>query len=128
MYFLKDVDPRLHDTYQERVGVEQRIFTGASWLESFALRAGWYYEQSPVPDQSGVWNILDNNKNVYAAGFGLRIDKVLGIIKKPINLDANIQAHSLIPQTIENDDDPAYPKIKTGGLVYAGAGTIEIAW
>jgi long-chain fatty acid transport protein len=128
MYFLMDPDPRFSDTFQERVGLEQRFFPEADWLESFAMRAGWYYEPSPTPNQDGVWNILDNDKHVFSTGFGLRIDRVLGIIKTPINLDGHFQLHYLIPQTIDNDDDPAYPEIKTGGFVYVGSGTIEIAW
>jgi hypothetical protein len=128
MYFLMTPDPPFHDTFEERLGVEQRFDTDADWLDSWAVRAGWYYEPSPAPSQNGVWNVLDNDKHVFSTGFNLRLDRVIGLVKTPINLDGSFQLHYLVPQTITNDQDPDFPKIETGGLVYVGAGTIEVEW
>ena len=126
-YFFTAPDPPFHDTFEQRLGVEQRFFTDASWLESWALRGGWYYQPTPTPSQNNEWNILDNDKHVFTAGFGLRFDQVLGLIKTPINFDAAFQLHYLIPEHIENDQD-RYPPIDTGGLVYSGTAAVELAW
>ena len=128
-YFYNEPDPPFADTIQQRIGFEQRFLTqSAAWLEYWALRAGWYYEPSPAPSQDNEWNLLDNDKHVTTTGFGLRLDRVLGVIKTPINLDANFQAHWLESETIENDKDDAFPKITTGGQVYSGTVALELAW
>ena len=127
-YFLHTPDPRFHDTWQQRLGFEQKFFQGTPYLEYWALRAGYYYEPSPAGSQNNEWNILDNDKHVMTAGFGLCIGKVLGIIKTPVNFDGGFQAHYLVPKTIKNNNDPAYTKIKTGGMVYSGSVALEFSW
>jgi long-chain fatty acid transport protein len=126
-YFFTKPDPPFHDTFEQRVGVEQTFFPGATWLESWTLRGGWYYQPTPTPPQNNEWNILDNDTHVFTAGFGLRFDRVLGIIKTPINFDAGFQVHYLIPEHIENQHD-RFPPIDTGGLVYSGTAAVELAW
>lgn len=127
-YFYETPDPPFVDTVQERLGMEQRFFTDASWLEYWALRGGWYFDPSPVPNQDNEWNILDNDKHVFTTGFGLRLDRILGIVKTPVNLDGNFQAHYLVPKTIENDEDPSFGKIETSGMVYSFTVAVEFAW
>lgn len=126
-YFFNTPGPRFRDTLQQRIGLEQRFLTEAEWLEYWALRGGWYYQPSPTPSQNNEWNILDNDKHVMTGGFGLRLDRILGIIKAPVNLDADFQLHYLLPETIENDDD-RFPRLQTGGLVYTGSVAFEVAW
>ncbi|MCZ7586020.1 MAG: outer membrane protein transport protein [Deltaproteobacteria bacterium] len=92
------------------------------------LRGGWYYEPSPVPNQDGVWNILDNDKNVFTGGLGLRIGDLIGLLKTPVDIDGNFQWHRLEPRTIENDDDPAFPKIETDGNVISWTVSVELEW
>jgi long-chain fatty acid transport protein len=128
-YFLNQPDPSFEDTFQGRLGVEQRIFTeSAEWLDSLALRAGGYYEPSPVPNQDGDFNILDNDKYVFTGGLGFRFDELFGVFKLPIDLDVNAQAHYLVPETITNDRDEKFPEIETDGMVYSGAAAVSIAW
>lgn len=128
-YFYDRPGPPFKDTFQERLGFEQRFFTDrAAWLEYWALRAGWYFEPSPVPSQNNEWNLLDNDKHVTTAGFGLRLDRILGIIKTPVNLDANFQTHWLLDRTIDNENDAKFGRIETGGQVFAGAAAVEFAW
>ena len=126
-YFLVRPDPPFHDTVEQHVGLEQRFFTDEAWLEYWALRAGWYYQPKPTPSENNEWNILDNNTHVMSTGFGLRLDEILGVIKTPVNFDANFQLHYLVPETIANTED-RYPPLKTGGLAYSGTVAFELAW
>ncbi|MBZ0270455.1 hypothetical protein K8I61_00350 [bacterium] len=127
-YFLTEPDPKFGDTLQNRTGVEQSFFPDAGWIESWSLRAGGYYEPSPVPSQDGVWNFLDNDKTVVSAGGGVRIGDVLGVIKTPVDIDANVQVHLLADKTIQNDNDPSFPEIETGGALWSGAIAAKLTW
>jgi hypothetical protein len=126
-YFYHRPDPPFSDTVQQRLGFEQSFFPQTEAVDSWALRAGWYYETSPVPLQNNKWNILDNHKHVMTAGTGIQIGNVIGIVKTPIGLDFGFQAHSLLEQTIRNDSD-IFPEITTGGWVYTGSAAIEFTW
>lgn len=66
-------DPaRFHDTFVPRIGAEYRIPIAQTAIVS--VRAGYRYDPSPVPDQSGSnTNFLDSNRHVVAAGFGFEL-------------------------------------------------------
>jgi long-chain fatty acid transport protein len=52
------------DSWAYRVGLEWKI--GEAW----ALRAGYYYDNTPQPDFDVSPLLADNDRNVYSAGFG----------------------------------------------------------
>jgi long-chain fatty acid transport protein len=52
------------DSWAYRVGLEWKL--GDSW----ALRAGYYYDNTPQPDFDVSPLLADNDRNVYSAGFG----------------------------------------------------------
>ena len=125
-YFYQRPDPPLRDTWTVRVGLEHTFYPPWAWLPSFSLRAGWYYQPTPVPSQNGQFNLLDCSKNVYAAGFGFSIGRVLGIIRTPVKFDFGMQVHDLVPRSISNDHDENFPRMAIGGRVYQGAAAVEI--
>ena len=82
---------RFRDTYIPRVGIEYGHRTG------LAIRAGYSFQASPVPEQTGSSNYLDNDKHVVSIGLGYTFSKSpLPIWKKPITLDSYIQYHQLV--------------------------------
>lgn len=124
-YFFLRPDPPFKDTIEVRLGFEQRFLTDWEPLPAVALRAGWYYQPSPTPQQNGEYNLLDNDKHVYSGGLGLQLGKILGILKTPVNLDLAVQVHQLMEKTINNNQDPDYPWMQTGGFIYSGAVAFE---
>jgi len=94
--------PRLNDVFTPRIGIESHI-------EPLVLRAGYSYEPSPVPHQSGRTNIVDNASHILTLGvarnFGLNgLGSRVGIFG---------QARYLVPRTETkqaiNNYDPSAP-------------------
>ncbi len=68
------------DTLLPRFGIEYKV------NEELVLRGGYYFEGSPVPDQSDTLsNHLDFNKHVLSAGLGYTVIKVPFIGELPLN-------------------------------------------
>jgi len=59
-------DKNYKDTYILRLGAEYV-------MGSFAIRGGWYYDHSPVPDEYVEPLLPDADRNGYNIGFGYRI-------------------------------------------------------
>lgn len=89
--------PGFRDTVVVRAGVEHQ-FQWARW--SLALRGGYFFEPTPVPEQRGASNLLDNHRHVFALGAGTAYatDKLT-----PFSLDAFFQFHYLVPRRHEKD-------------------------
>jgi long-subunit fatty acid transport protein len=110
--------PGFHDVVRAMAGASLALDIGA-WC--VIPRAGFAFEPTPVPEQVGFHNYLDNDRFVFAGGFGVR--------RFGLALDASVQAHWL-PDRVDTKDpaqvvDPrqnqGYPSISHGGtfLVWA---------
>ncbi|MCL4752050.1 MAG: outer membrane protein transport protein [Myxococcales bacterium] len=82
------------------------------------LRAGYFWEPTPVGEQTGAANYFDNDRHAVGVGYGIELAEPL----PPIRLDLVYQHQFLAPRTHEKSagvpsDNPGYPKVKTGGHV-----------
>jgi len=95
--------PDFHDVFVPRVGVEYAI------NEHVAVRSGYFYKPSPVPDQTGSNNYADSNRHGISAGVGVSFHDPWGLLRKPINIDAAFQAQILEHRYVVKEDpnDPA---------------------
>jgi long-chain fatty acid transport protein len=59
------------------------------------LRAGYAFVPSPVPDQSGAANLLDNGRHRFGLGYGLTLKAPL----PPVALDGALTLDRLVPRT-----------------------------
>ncbi len=115
-------DPPFQDTWMPRLGVEY------SWQESLVWRAGYFFYDSPVPDQTGESNFLDNNRHVFSAGAELIIRDPPGFWDKPVHVNLHLQYHYATTRHYEKNDpgDPYYPGYSFGGYIFAGGVQISI--
>ncbi|MBI4701905.1 MAG: hypothetical protein HY744_12265 [Deltaproteobacteria bacterium] len=102
------IPPELEDRWVPRVGVEYRLgllgperrrageADGRPALE-LPLRAGYEYERSPVPDQTGVTNLIDADRHTMTAGFGLVWNAPCKELGGAIELDLHA-AYSILPE------------------------------
>jgi len=108
---------RFSDTFTPRVGVEYGLKNG------IMLRAGYFYQPSPVPEQTRESNYLDNDKHVVSTGIGYTFPRLpwIPIWKKPLTVDAFFQYTQLVTRTYRKE--PGYgDSISLGGhMLYAGA-------
>jgi len=98
------IPPNFHDRLVPRVGVEYRMPVTEA-LE-VPLRAGYAFERSPVPEQRGVTNFVDNDRHVLSAGTGVRLLKPLPELPGDVRLDGHVQ-WSLLPDRMTRKDNPA---------------------
>ena len=109
-------DANFHDTFVPRVGVEWRLPVN---VHTVALRAGYRYEASPVPDQVASTNFMDANRHVIAAGAGVMIRGLQPIIPGGISFDVFGEVQLLENRSVQKADptDPIGDYV-IGGTVF----------
>lgn len=104
------------DTIVVRVGVERRWDFDTSHV---AVRGGYFFEPTPVPEARGIANYLDNDRHVATLGLSLG-GRCLGTA---VTMETFFQAHWLPVRTnIKSSevpaDHPGAPFIAHGGGLY----------
>lgn len=70
------------------------------------LRAGYVYERSPVPPQTGVTNFVDADRHTVSLGAGLTLNKPGSVLQGSLTLDLHGQL-SILPERVTHKDSPA---------------------
>ncbi|MDD5307463.1 MAG: outer membrane protein transport protein [Deltaproteobacteria bacterium] len=96
-------DPGFEDVWTARGGVEWRVTDFA------ALRAGAGFFPSPMPEQTGRYNYVDNDLVLYSLGAGFRFQ----IRRQVFTIDVAGQVWQMLELTVNKEDKPA----KDGGIV-----------
>ncbi len=73
------------DIYIPRVGIEYYPF------DAFSLRLGYFFEPSPVPDQTMSSNFLDNDRHVLSIGAGYTFNAPFDLLHHPMDFDLVFQ-------------------------------------
>ena len=106
--------PRFHDTFELHVAATLRLeLTRAAESQ---LRAGYAFAPSPVPDQSGTSNLLDNARHRFGLGYGIALSEPL----PPLGLDAAFTLDELVPRTNRKAADVAVTNAGTPTLSTRG--------
>jgi len=103
---LKDAynaNPHTHDTYTPRIGAEWRAWHGETtdgWL-----RAGYAFEATPFPEQTGLTTYLDGDRHLLSAGAGIALRElpILGPLSggATVRFDAAVQ-YEVIASTVNH--------------------------
>lgn len=115
----RSIDPNFHDTTSVRAGGEWTFALRDRW--DARARAGYAWEPSPVPAQTGETNYLDGDRHVAAAGVAFGWRDTDG---RASRVDLGGQYHAVVPRTFYKNsgvdaDNPGYPKIGVGGALWA---------
>lgn len=105
--------PSFRDTFVPRVGVEARFPLGGG--HELAARAGYFYERSPIPEQTGGTNFVDSDRHAFSFGTGIRLRDVA----KEIPGDVHFDVHGMISFLPERQTAKASPANAIGDY-YAG--------
>jgi long-chain fatty acid transport protein len=89
--------PDFHDTFVGRVGIEH-VFSVRRWR--LAVRGGYWFEPTPVKEQTGLTNLLDNHRHAFSLGFGTSYHRGLVV---PFSVDLFVQYHYLMPRRHTKD-------------------------
>jgi len=117
------VVPNFKDTATPRLGFEALALR--TDLLNLYCRAGYFYEPSPVPEQTGITNYLDSDRNVFSWGFGVLFKRIgkFDLTRKPVSFDVGISYHWLMNRESrkspeERVDNPGYPAITSSGNIW----------
>ncbi len=95
--------PGFRDTFNEALGVEGRPLMTENW--QVALRGGYRYRPTPVPEQTGVNNYLDADAHVFSAGVGATGKGLSKWLPRSLALDAYYQ-YQYSPPRIYHKSSP----------------------
>ncbi len=120
-----DVPPaNFEDTLSVRAGAEMRF---GSARTDYAVRLGYAYTPTPVPDQTGATSIADNDRHMFAAGFGVTLANWKPYITRPISFGVAAQWHHLNDR-VTSKDDMAFPvgAFSSGGNIFYAGTTMTV--
>ena len=102
------IAPEFVDTVVPRFGVEYRVPLGDEGEGSVELpvRAGYAYEASPVPDQSGETNLIDADRHTLTLGAGVAWNRPCDEITGALTLDVH-GTFSVLPERVVLKSSPA---------------------
>ncbi len=96
-------DPGLSNRLVPHLGLEGRALSGK--VDLF-VRAGYTYERSPVPPQTGATNFVDADRHTMAGGLGAAWNAPFSVLPGKLALDAHF-AYSALPTRETKKDSPA---------------------
>lgn len=115
------------NTIVPRIGAERVI--DLSQTVGMSLRAGYFLEMSPAPEQTKKSNLYDNARSVFGVGYGIELKPPMPRLR----FDVATQVQVLHPRTHTKEpdvlpDNPGAPQIQSSGFVYAGAATVGVGF
>jgi long-chain fatty acid transport protein len=132
------VPPAFRDRLVPRVGIEysgagggamRRVHGEDHRLVEIPLRAGYVYEPTPVPDQSGETNLIDSDRHTWTVGIGVAINRPLDEIPGSVRLDAHGTFSWLVERTFLKDNPADFVGDYTaGGTQFGGGGTLGLTF
>ena len=105
-----------HGTVVPRVAVERRFDLATHALAT--TRLGYFFEPSPLPEQTEETNLWDNHRHALTLGYGIEMTEPVGL-----SVDFFYQLHILAPRTHHKSDhvpesNPGFPRVRVSGLVH----------
>jgi long-chain fatty acid transport protein len=109
------IAPAFENRFVPRVGVEYTLAVGGSTrrvhdedhrLVEIPLRAGYVFERSPVPPQTGVTNFVDADRHTMSLGAGVILNAPFSVFPGRLELDVHGQL-SVLPERVTHKDNPA---------------------
>lgn len=106
---IPDLNPEpanFQDRVVPRIGVEVTPYRSAHL--AFQARAGYFYENSPVPAQTTFTNLVDTDRHTWSLGFGVDLLGLRPFLPGFLSIDAHI-AYSWLPERAMVKDSPIDP-------------------
>ncbi len=115
LYDNANVDvPEFQDVHMIKAGLGLSIF---KWL---GVSFGYYHQPSYIPDDAntGIFDFLDNDKNVFSGGLELIVPPMHGI-PNPMSVNVAFQYQQLVERTVaKNHPQAAAETAALGGSAY----------
>lgn len=112
------------DRVVPRIGVEWTAHRSDGFVVD--LRAGYFYENSPVPEQTGEFNLVDADRHAWSLGAGIELRELRPLLPGSLRFDLHLQYGWLPPRTNRKVSpiDPTGDFVAQGHIL-AGGLTME---
>jgi len=132
------VPPRFRDRLVPRIGVEyrgarvgppRRVHGEDTKLVEIPIRAGYVYEPTPIPDQTGETNFIDNDRHTWTIGTGVTLNRPFDEIPGSLRLDAHASFSYLPERTIVKDSPADFiGDYVADGTMFGVGGTLTVSF
>ena len=119
---LKTVDVGFQDTIVPRLGVSYKVAMGNG--ADGALRGGYFFEPTPIPEQKGESRYWDNDRHVFTLGAALQLSDPL----PPLSFSLYYQHHALVSRVHREDFEDVQQQVSTGGYANSGGASVEVSF
>ncbi len=111
--------PNFENRIVPRIGVEGR-FPLSPKGHYFAGRVGYFFERSPIPEQTGGTNFVDTDRHAFSLGMGVVLKDVAKEIPGDVKLDIHGQ-YSQLPErlTMKSSAATGIGDYTAGGSIYS---------
>lgn len=107
------VDLGAVDTLSPKVGAEYAV--APDWL----LRAGYSYEPTPLPAQTGYTNFVDSDTHLFAVGVGYTFPDPLRVHRSPLSADLAVQYLRITDRRADKvDPEDSFGSYSAGGGIW----------
>ncbi|MCC6876931.1 MAG: hypothetical protein IT378_21680, partial [Sandaracinaceae bacterium] len=115
------------DRIVPRIGVEVTPIHNDDFM--LRVRGGYFYENSPVPPQTGPSNLVDTDRHAWSAGVGLRLLNLRPTLPGYLAFDAHFQ-YALLPSRTMIKTSPIDPigDYSAWGHIFAFGITSEVVF
>ncbi|MBK7582282.1 MAG: outer membrane protein transport protein [Myxococcales bacterium] len=97
-------DPNFAGRIVPQLGIEYRLDVTPDLV--VPIRAGYIYERSPIPPQTGVTNYVDADRHVFSLGAGVVLRDLGAVLPGNVRFDTHAQL-SVLPTRVTLKDNPA---------------------
>ena len=121
------IPANFQDRFVPRIGVE-----GLAYQDSqldVLVRGGFFYEHSPVPEQSAITNLVDTDRLAWSAGAGLRLTNLRPLIDGHLAFDLHLQ-YALLPERVMRKTSlvDTVGDYRASGHIFVAGMTMELAF
>jgi long-chain fatty acid transport protein len=118
---------RMHDTVVPHLGIEVRALDRPKY-QAF-VRAGYEYDRTPIPPQTGQTNYIDRDRHAISFGLGLRARDLLPELPRDLRLDGHVQFSELpTSTTTKSDAADLVGEYSAGGTIWNVGGTLTMGF
>lgn len=116
-----------HDRWVPRIGIEYGAVRKTAY--DIDVRAGYVYEKSPMPDQTGVTNFVDSDRHVVSVGAGIALKDLEPTIRGALHFDVFFQ-YSYLPERTTIKDSLVNPvgDYRARGQIFTAGANVEVAF
>ena len=129
------IPPRFEDRLVPRVGLEytfglgRRVAVHGEEKPSvqLPLRAGYVYEATPIPPQTGVTNFVDSDRHTFSVGAGLVLNRPFSVLRGALRVDGYFQG-SFLPERLTRKEGAAdfTGDYRASGTMIGGGGAVGV--